>query len=97
MADYTTISFLKAAPNTSVANDDAALNEALTPVAGNLATTIVATSDNNILRLATNRDVLVSLGTAPNATSDAGRFLVPAGNVEWRAVRTGYKVAIALA
>lgn len=44
-----------------------------------------------VCRVATTVDVYVSFGTAPNATSDGSRVLLPAGGVEYFGVEPGFK------
>lgn len=45
-------------------------------------------------RVATDTQIYVSFGAAPNATSDAERFLVPAGAIEYFYVKDGDKAAV---
>jgi hypothetical protein len=45
-------------------------------------------------RIATDTQIYVSFGIAPNASSDAERFLVPAGAVEYFYVKDGDKAAV---
>ncbi len=45
-------------------------------------------------RITTDTQIYVSFGTAPNATSDAERFLIPAGSVEYFYVKDGDKAAV---
>lgn len=97
MADYISVSFLKAAPNNSVADDTSAASEMWTPGAGSFTSTVTSNSELCILRIATTQNIIVSIGVAPDALTDVGRFLLPAGQTEWRAVRYGRKVAAALA
>jgi hypothetical protein len=97
MADYVSISFLKAAPNTSVADDEDEATETFTPLVTNIVSTVAANGDLCILRIATTKDILVSLANVPDALTDPGRFLLPAGQTEWRSVRAGRKVGVALA
>jgi hypothetical protein len=47
-----------------------------------------------VCRVATDTAVYVSFGTAPNATSDAGRVFMPAGVTEYFRVGAGYKGAV---
>ena len=97
MAEHVSISFLKAATNTSVADDSRTATELLTPPAGTTVSTVESTSDLCILRLVSTQNILASIGPSPNAETDSGRFLLPAGQIEWRAVRPGHKVAVVLA
>ena len=97
MAEFVSISFLKAAPNTSVADDENETTEAYTPLVTNVVSAVQATGTFCILRIATTQNILVSIAAAPNALTDPGRFLLPAGQTEWRAVRSGRRVATVLA
>jgi hypothetical protein len=97
VAEYVSVSFLKAAPNNSVADDASSASEMWTPGAGNFVSSVLSTSELCILRVTATQNILVSIGVAPNALADAGRFLLPADQIEWRAVRPGHKVAAALA
>jgi hypothetical protein len=47
-------------------------------------------------RVATDTQVYVSFGSAPNAVTDAERFLVPAGSVEYFYVKDGDKAAVVI-
>lgn len=97
MPEYTSVSFVRAAPSTPVADDETTSSELIIPAAGNLVSTVQSSSDLNILEISTTVAVLVSIGAAPNATSDSGRFLLPAGATKHRGVRSGRKVAVVLA
>lgn len=70
-----------------------ALCESMTPAGASAATTIASTSGQSVCRVATDTQVMVSFGAAPNATSDAIKFLIPAGAVEYFVVQTGWKAA----
>jgi hypothetical protein len=45
-------------------------------------------------RVATDTQIYVSFGSSPNAGTDAERFLVPAGSVEYFYVKDGDKAAV---
>ncbi|MET0409422.1 MAG: hypothetical protein ABW006_13750 [Hyphomicrobium sp.] len=48
-------------------------------------------------RVATDTQIYVSFGTAPNAGTDAERFLLPAGSTEYFYVKSGDKAAVVTA
>lgn len=68
--------------------------EAETPSGSNAVTTAAASATQNVCRVSTDTDVYVSFGAAPDASSDAVRFLVPAGSVEYFRVSAGHKAAV---
>jgi hypothetical protein len=45
-------------------------------------------------RVATDTQIYVSFGSAPNAQTDAERFLIPAGGTEYFYVKDGDKAAV---
>jgi hypothetical protein len=77
--------------------------EDVTPTASNVATvksadgTAFSAAHQPVCRVATDTQVYVSFGAAPNATTDAERFLVPAGTVEYFYVKDGDKAAVVTA
>lgn len=71
--------------------------ENMTPTATSAPTTASSAGGQSTCRVATDTAIYVSFGTAPNATSDTVRFLVPAGAVEYFRVQGGYKAAAVLA
>lgn len=75
---------------------DMVTQEVITPGGSNLATTAVAGSypASPIARVATDTAIYVSFGASPNASSDATRLYIPAGGVEYVAVRKGDKAAV---
>ncbi len=74
------------------------ISEILTPTGSNQATTNASAEPNRrVIRIATDVALYISLGAAPNATSDAIRFYLPAGAVEYYPVAPGIKAAIVLA
>jgi hypothetical protein len=89
------------APNTEAfqaLDVDSVTAESIAPTTSNAATTAVAPSAigtrKPLCRVATDTTVYVSFGSAPNATSDAKRFLCPAG-VSFFFVKKGDKAAVA--
>lgn len=70
---------------------DDSVCESKTPTASSSPTTAVATAAQSVCRVATDTQVMVSFGTAPNATSDSIKFLIPAGAVEYFVVQSGWK------
>lgn len=60
----------------------------------NAATTAAATASQGYCRVAVDTDCYVSFGTAPDASSDSVRFLMPAGSVEYFHVASGSKAAV---
>lgn len=68
--------------------------ETETPSGSNAATAAAARADQPFCRVATDTDVYVSFGTAPNASTDTIRFLLPAGSVEYFRVPAGSKAAV---
>ena len=48
-------------------------------------------------RVATDTAVYVSFGTAPDATSDTSRLMVPANAVEYFGVTPGHKISVTTA
>jgi hypothetical protein len=77
--------------------------EDITPAGTSTTTTKTADSSHfsgdhqPCCRVATDTQVYVSFGTAPNATNDAERFLIPAGAVEYFYVKDGDKAAVVTA
>jgi hypothetical protein len=72
-------------------------SEDIVPSGSSQATTIAAPNVADVLpfaRVATDTDVYVAFGTAPVATSATTRFFVPAGSVEYFAVKAGDKAAV---
>ena len=70
-----------------------AVTETITSSASNQATTADSNA-HNVCRVATDTDVYVSFGTAPDATSDSNRFLMPANSVEYFRVALDTKGAV---
>ncbi len=68
--------------------------ESEAPSGTNAATTAAATNSQPMCRVATDTDVYVSFGSAPNAGTDTIRFFVPAGSVEYFRVSPGSKAAV---
>lgn len=68
--------------------------ESVTPSGTNATTTLVALANQRVCRVATDTQIYVSFGSAPNAGTDTVRFLVPAGGVEYFRVSTGDKAAV---
>ena len=62
-----------------------------TVVATGTAASTTETSDpaHNACRVATDAAVYVSFGTAPNASTDASRFMLPAGAVDTFRIGSG--------
>ncbi len=48
-------------------------------------------------RVVTDTQIYVSFGSAPNAGTDAERFLIPAGGIEYFYVKDGDKAAVVTA
>jgi hypothetical protein len=71
-----------------------AVCETETPSGSNAATTAAAHASQNVCRVATDTAVYVSFGSAPDASSDAVRFYLPANAVEYFRVRSGDKAAV---
>ena len=67
--------------------------EAETVGGSNAATTAAATASQNVVRVATDTACYVSFGSAPNAGTDAIRFLLPANQVEFFRIKAGDKGA----
>ena len=65
-----------------------------TPSGTSAATTNASTSSQPLCRVATDTQVYVSFGSAPDASSDAVRFFLPAGAVEYFRVNPGSKGAV---
>lgn len=79
-----------------VVDDDLTVEEE-TPGAGNSATTATAPDiggGRSRVRVSTDTFVYVSFGESPNATSDAQRFLMQAGSVEYFDILAGWKAAV---
>lgn len=68
--------------------------EAEEPTTSNAATTAAASATQAICRVATDTAVYVSFGAAPNASSDAVRFMCPANSVSFFRVSAGDKGAV---
>lgn len=68
--------------------------ESETPSGSHVATAAAANASQNVCRVATDTQVYVSFGTAPNAGTDTIRFLVPAGSVEYFRVSSGSKASV---
>lgn len=68
--------------------------ESVTPSGTNAATTLAAIASQTMCRVATDTQIYVSFGAAPNAGTDSVRFLLPAGAVEVFRVATGDKAAV---
>lgn len=68
--------------------------EAETPSGSNAATTAAATAAQNVCRVVSDTAVYVSFGSAPNAGTDAIRFYLPAGEIEYFRVSAGDKGAV---
>lgn len=68
--------------------------EAETVSGSNAATTAAATASQNVVRVTTDTACYVSFGSAPNAGTDAIRFLVPANSVEYFRIKSGDKAAV---
>jgi hypothetical protein len=73
------------------------VTEIITPSGSNQATTATALDGRSLCRIATDTAIYVAVGSAPNATSDSHRFLVPSGSVEYVRLGVGAKVAVATA
>ena len=68
--------------------------ETETPSGSNAATSAASRADQPFCRVATDTDVYVSFGTAPNAGTDTIRFFIPAGSVEYFRIPSGSKAAV---
>lgn len=68
--------------------------ESKAPTGSNAATTAAANASQNVCRVATDTLVYVSFGSAPNAGTDAIRFLCPANSVSFFRVSAGDKGAV---
>lgn len=68
--------------------------ESVTPSGTAAATTMAATSAQRICRVATDTQVYVSFGAAPNASTDLVRFLVLAGTTEYFRVSSADKASV---
>lgn len=68
--------------------------ETETPSGSNAATTAASRADQPFCRVATDTDVYVSFGAAPDASTDTIRFLLPAGSVEYFRIPSGSKGAV---
>lgn len=51
-------------------------------------------SNRNVMRVAAEAAIYLSIGAAPNATSDANRMYLPAGAVEYFPLSAGDKIAV---
>ena len=71
-----------------------AVVESKTPSGTSGATTAVAPASAKFCRVATDTQVYVSFGSAPNAGTDTVRFLCPANTVNWFRVSAGDKAAV---
>lgn len=71
--------------------------ESAVPTGTSAATTAAANASQYMCRVATDTAVYVSFGAAPDASSDAVRFFVPAGAVEYFRVASGSKAAVVTA
>ena len=91
------ITFAAVGGNIPAIRIDDAVTEVVTPSGSNQVTTAATTADRVIIRIAADVALYVSVGTAPNATSDPGRFLLPAGAVEYVAAGSEKKAAVILA
>ncbi|MFT3731455.1 MAG: hypothetical protein QM780_08540 [Hyphomicrobium sp.] len=75
----------------------------ITPSATSTATTKTAdgtqfnANHQPCCRVATDTQIYVSFGSAPNASTDTERFLIPAGAVEYFYVKDGDKAAVVTA
>lgn len=76
---------------------DDTVSETKVPSGSNGTTTAAATASRNVCRVATDTAVYVSFGAAPNATSDAGRFFLPAGAIEYYVIDSGWIGAVVTA
>lgn len=74
-----------------------AVAETKVPGAGNGTTTAAATASQAACRVATDIAVYVSFGAAPDASTDANRFLIPASRDAIFRVKSGDKGAVILA
>ena len=91
----TQICFAQASPDLQTIYAAGAVVESKTPSGSNQATTAVSRADHNVACVATDTQVYVSFGSAPDATSDTIKFLVPAGQVRYfRLNNAGTKAAI---
>jgi hypothetical protein len=72
-------------------------SETIAPTSSNAVTTLTApgVGESPIARVATDTLVYVSFGTAPDATSDDGRVLLPANTVAFFVVNKDDKAAVA--
>lgn len=68
--------------------------ETETPSGSNAVTAAASRKDQPFCRVATDTDVYVSFGAAPNAGTDTIRFFVPAGSVEYFRVPAGSKASV---
>lgn len=73
-------------------NVDTVTQEDIVPGGSALETTVEAGNYGSqpMCRVATDTAIYVSFGTAPDAATDLKRVFVPAGVVEYLAVKTGY-------
>lgn len=72
-------------------------SQMIKPSGSNQVSTASCPSSANIVRVATDTGILVSVGSSPNALSDAQAQFVPANTVERFFANVGDKVAVALA
>ena len=73
---------------------EGAVVEGEAPSGTNAATTAVALGNHNYCRVATDTAVYVSFNAAPNAGTDASRFMMPANTVAFFRISPGYKGAV---
>ena len=68
--------------------------ETLTPSGSSAASTAAAAASQMVCRVATDTQVYVSFGSAPNAGTDTVRFFMPANATRYFRVSTGHKGAV---
>lgn len=73
---------------------DGSTVELKTPTASSSPTTAAASATQSVCRVTSDVQVKVSFGTAPNAGTDAGALLIPAGTTEYFRVKSGDKAAV---
>jgi hypothetical protein len=73
------------------------VSEVFTTSASTQATAAATTANKPVVRIASDVALYVSIGAAPNAEEDAGRFYFPAGALEYFITGPGQKVALVAA